>query len=63
MPIKERKNPQIIYKGKRNFEKENKILNPHPIKNLIHRLSLSNHHQVTLISMKSSQVLPCKGNK
>lgn len=58
-----RKSP-IIYKGERMFEKKEKrkkktILSSHLIKNLIHRLSVSNHYQVTLISVKSSQVQPC----
>lgn len=46
-------------------EKENvwKKINSHPIKILIHRLSLSNHHQVMLISMNSSQVLPYKSEE
>lgn len=56
------KKSQIIYKGKRKCLKK-RILNSHPIKILIHRLSLSNHHQVMLISMNSSQMLPCKNKK
>lgn len=43
---------------KKMFEK--KILNSHPINILIHRRSLSNHHQVMLINMSSSQVFHYK---
>lgn len=53
---------QIIYKGKIKRSEKN-ILNCHPTKNLIHRISLSNHHQVTLISLNSAQVLPYKRSK
>lgn len=45
------------------FGKKKKILNSHPIKILIQRLSLSNHHQVTLISMNSSQMLAYKNEE
>lgn len=56
------KNHRLFTKEKENVWKK-KILNSHPIKILIHRLSLSNHHQVTLISINSSQMLPYKNKK
>lgn len=56
------KKSQIIYKGK-CLGKKKKILNSHPIKILSQRRSLSNHHQVTLISMNSSQMLAYKNEE
>lgn len=62
---KKKKKPHRLFtKEKENVWKK-KILKKKkdPIKILIHRLSLSNHHQVMLISMNSSQMLPYKDEK